>query len=230
MIAYSSLFLLSAVAWTAQAQSSAPSGAKAPPAAREGFQLGIRPNVQVPLGPAFGDVDLSQLSTALVGVDVDIGWKVIPNLFLGGRTSVGIGGVGDANDLICLDDRATCIAVRVGLGAEVQYHFRPSARMNPWIGYGFGLDVLTLNRSARTASVKSSFIGFDFAHLSGGLDWRLSRGFGIGLFVDFAMGMYFEESLTIDDGRDRSARASDSIDDTAMHYWLSLGPRFVIFP
>ena len=59
----------------------------------------------------------------------------------------------------------------------------------------------------------------------GGLDFRLSHGFGLGPFVDFSLG-----TNTKDDNKVNSASSSQSIDQTAGHQWLTLGVRGVLFP
>ena len=102
-------------------------------------------------------------------------------------------------------------------GLELQYHLSPEASMNPWIGYGIGLESAKINSTLFSASTN----GLEFAHLMAGLDFKATSAISVGPFVDFSIGQYSSVSAQIG-GTDV---ASQDIKDKAMHMWLYFGLR-----
>jgi hypothetical protein len=119
----------------------------------------------------------------------------------------------------------SCLASSFRIGVEIQVHFQPAERLNPWLGYGFGYESLSVSASGGGPEVSRSVNGLEFARLSGGLDVRLSRSFGVGPVLDFAIGQYGHEHQQTNGGA-----ADFSIQDSALHEWLTLGVRGVFFP
>lgn len=163
------------------------------PKARTGFQAALRTGYSIASGEVEGasgnpsDAVLHQWP----GI-VDIGFKVTPELFVGVYSGLSAG-VGSC--------ATTCTSYGFQLGAELQYHILPNGFVNPWVGYGLGLEFLAI------APVRG-YSGFEFARLMGGADFRLDRVFGLGPFVDFSLTKYAH-------GIGRN---------------LTLGARFVLFP
>jgi len=201
---------------------SAAASAQQAPRARTGFQMDIRTGYAIPLGDAFKDGKLSDITSGQVPIIVDIGGKAIPQLFLGGYLGLGFGGAGGKASDQCEALNATCASVSFNLGVEAQYHILPQNSVNPWIGYGLGFQSLAMGRKVNGDTVTGSFSGFEFARLMGGVDFRLNRVFGVGPFVDLSMAKY--GSYKDDDDN------SHDIPETALHEWLTLGVRFVFFP
>ena len=194
------------------------------PPPRVGFQMDIRTGYSIPMGNAFSGVAQSKLSDSVSGqvpVIVDIGGKVIPELFLGGYLGLGFGGVAGSIKQACDAINASCLAVGVHLGVEAQYHILPGGSANPWLGYGLGLESLGFSISQGNTTQSASYSGFEFARLSGGVDFRISRVFGIGPFIDLSLARY----STFHDGND-----DIELTNKATHQWLTLGARAVIFP
>jgi hypothetical protein len=209
----------------------APSNA---PPSRTGFQMALRTGYAVPVGYARGanpgsagaDFAMSDGFSGQVPIFVEIGGKFIPNLFVGGYFGLGFGGAAGQIDNICRQSNATCVTVGLRLGAEIQYHILPAAMANPWIGYGFGFESLALGISVGGQTATDSFSGLEFGHFMGGVDFRVSRVFGVGPFVDFSIGQYSRYHTegpglpTVD----------EDVQAKRTHGWLALGARFTIFP
>ena len=203
--------------------------AAAAPPARTGFQMDIRTGYSVPMGKLFGDdkgglalgSKLSDTASGQVPFIVDIGGKFIPELFLGGYFGLAFGGVGGATQRACDATSTSCAAVGVHLGIELQYQILPAGMVDPWIGYGLGIESLAVTGAAAGTTDSIGYGGFEFARLMAGVDFRVTRVFGVGPFVDLSMATYSSESL---------GSQSRSIDNTATHEWLTLGARFVFFP
>jgi hypothetical protein len=195
------------------------------PRARVGFQMDVRTGVSVPLGKAEQGGKMSDLVGNQVPVIVDIGGKVIPELFLGGYFGLGFGGPAGQTKDFCDANDFSCLAVSVQLGIEAQYQIIPAGRVDPWIGYGFGFESLALSQGNGSSSL--SYGGFEFARIMAGVDFRVNRVFGVGPFFDLSMGQYSTVSQTNTSGL---TSANQDIGGTTTHEWLTFGARFVFFP
>jgi hypothetical protein len=178
-----------------------------------------------PIVVAPTDVAMSDAFSGQVPIFVEIGGKVIPALFVGGFLGLGFGGAASDYDSLCKQRDFNCATVGVRFGAEVQYHIRPAEMANPWIGYGFGFESIALTMSQGDQTYTSSFSGLELAHLMGGIDFRLSRVFGIGPFVDFSLGQYSKYKFETPFGTQEGDVAT-----TKMHQWLAFGARGTFFP
>jgi hypothetical protein len=59
-----------------------------------------------------------------------------------------------------------------------------------------------------------------------GVDFRLSKDVGIGPLIDFSVGQYTRESVS----ENGNTLSSGTPSQTALHEWLLIGGRVVIFP
>jgi hypothetical protein len=205
----------------ATAGQSTPAEVGGTPKARVGFQMAVRTGYSVPMGKVAEGADMSNYFSGQVPIIVDIGGKVIPELFLGGYFGLGFGATAGDLKRACDDANASCFTLGLHLGVEAQYHILPHGSVNPWIGYGLGLESVGYSATIGNTTQHESLAGFEFARFSGGVDFRVSKVFGVGPFVDFSMGKY----SSANDGD-----TSIDIPNTAAHQWLTLGARFVIFP
>jgi hypothetical protein len=191
------------------------------PRPRTGFQMDIRTGYSVPMGSAYGGKKLSDISSGQVPFILDIGAKVIPELFVGGYFGLAFGGAGGAEKTNCNRLNADCVSVGIHLGVEAQYHILPAGAVNPWLGYGLGFESFGEGRTVNGVSTSLGLGGFQFARFMGGVDFRVTRVFGVGPFVDLAMASY---------GTSNDGSVSVDIPETRTHQWLTLGVRFVFFP
>ncbi|MEO8877861.1 MAG: hypothetical protein ABI461_19865, partial [Polyangiaceae bacterium] len=186
------------------------------PKERVGFQMAIRTGYNIPMGNAASGLKMSDTFGGQVPVIVDIGGKVHPNIFIGGYLGLGFGGCGNE-----LGSNTSCLSDSLTIGAEILFSILPRGRVNPWVGYGIGLAASAI----ATNNGSASFGGYDLGHFMGGVDFRVSRGFGIGPFLDLGVGKYGTIRETVN-GIDRT----DENDDKTFHEWLLLGAKFTIFP
>jgi hypothetical protein len=165
-----------------------------------------------------------------VPIVVEAGVKIHPLIFIGGYVAFTVGGASSAFDAAqgC-DARATtrsCGASSFHIGAEVQIHFRPARRANPWVGYGIGYETASASASGGgTVQVGESFDGLEVARVSGGVDFRLSRFIGVGPFLELDLGTYSHEHIQA-----TSQSFDGSIPNAALHEWFTVGLRGVLFP
>ena len=196
------------------------------PRARVGFQLGLRTGLAVPLGKATGapSGEMSNAFAPQVPLFVEIGGKVIPHLFIGGYLGLGFGGT--AGDLRESCTSSTCIGIGARFGAEAQFHYLAGGAREPMARLGLGYESVGVVISEGNRTGNLSYNGFEFAHFMGGVDFRLSRVFGLGPFAGFSIGQYrkIHYELTGD------TTIKGDIAETAIHEWLTVGLRTVFFP
>ena len=205
------------------------------PKARTGFQMAIRTGASIPLGsvtgvPSGSNADNPKMSdyvSTQFALILDIGAKIIPNLFIGGYLGLGIGGAGGNQADVCDKNNLSCSAVSLRIGIQAQFHFIPDGKINPWAGYGIGYEATSLSASANGNSSSLTATGVEFGHLMGGVDFRITRVFGVGPFLDLGIGQY--GSLT-GSGSNSNSSVSNDIKDKALHEWLTIGGKFTFWP
>ncbi len=187
------------------------------PPARIGFQMAARIGYQIPLGNAAEGVKQSDIFGGQVPVYLDIGGKVHRNIFVGGYLGLGIGGCGDA-----YSRGQSCASAAFHFGAEILVSILPDGLVDPWVGYGIGIETGAVSTGNNNTG---SLFGFEFGHFMGGVDFRLARGIGVGPYMDFGVGEYTSQSY-----KSNGVSIDAGIDQKAIHESFTLGARLVVFP
>jgi hypothetical protein len=193
-----------------------------PPAAR-GFQAALRSGVGIPWGKASGDAgdELSARSGWQVPIIIDAGFKLNKPIFLGLYVGAGYGsGRADA----CANDNFECSSWSYQFGVQGQYQFGASEAINPWIGYGFGYEILRQSLSAEGYDETQVSHGLTFAKLGAGADLR--GVFGVGPFFEVSAGR-FEAASTDVDG---ISVHEGPVDQSEWHGLFTFGVRLVVLP
>jgi hypothetical protein len=183
---------------------------------------------------ARGDSLAARYGWQWMPLEVGLGAKIIEELYLGAYFNAAVGSEGDdvhtegrceaGNDV---DDDVSCSAASFHLGLELRYTFSPGERLTGWVGYGAGITTASQTISdAGRYSETSSAQGYDWARLSGGMDFRAGRGFGLGPYAAVSIGRYVHQRTEIGN----IVTFSGEIERAAMHAWLSVGLRMVVFP
>ena len=212
-------------------------GRDAPPA-RTGFQMALRLGWMSPAGNtsgASGDSLPARFSGQLPLL-LGLGGKITDSLYVGGYLGASFGSDGsdvrveractDSDDNLHNDIACNSMTLRIGL--EAQYHFMPSASVNPWLGYGIGPELASqsITDRVRARDENTTVTGWEYARLAFGVDFRLARGIGGGPLLEGTLGE-FTHSRTEINGK---VAHTGAISNTALHGWVSLGVRFVLFP
>ena len=127
---------------------------------------------------------------------------------------------------LCDVNGISCSSTSARFGGELLYSLQPALKMNPWIGYGAGLSVETIQLGGTGGRrVDIDFFGIEWARLLAGLDLRINEGIGLGAFVDLSLGTFVAAHSSADDS---TINITDSNQKT--HVWLSIGARAILFP
>ena len=188
-----------------------------------GVELGFRTG----FGKGFGrdlEGDDDSGTSALKGqipIWIDLGYR-IPRLFVGGFFQYGFVLIGD--NPTCDKSNVSCNVYDIRFGIESQFHILPGKIFDPWLGVGFGYEILGQSISSGSQSVSVSLRGLQFVDFQVGGDYRVSDSFAIGPFVDFSVGQFSSASISA------PAPIGDTdadIKDQKIHEWLTLGVRGV---
>lgn len=200
-----------------------------PPPAHRWFQLAMRTGAAIPFGDVNGATKMSDALTVQVPFIVDVGVKPFEPLFIGIYLGAAVGGAAGVVEQQCANVGLSCTGLGFRGGLQVQYNIAPAARINPWVGYGIGYELGGSNGSNGDRSISNSYRGFEFAHILGGADVRLTEYFGIGPFLDVAIGQYDHAKSEANDGG-RVQTLGGSIPDKSPHAWFIVGVRATMFP
>jgi outer membrane protein W len=196
-----------------------------------GFEAGLRLGYGIPLGSATDNGDLSDAVGGQVPLILDIGYRVIPNLFIGLYAQYGFAWVGDNFDDLCDLSGASCSAHDIRLGVEGHFHFRPREKLDPWIGLGIGYEWLSMSAEQNDVELSMTFHGFEFVNLQAGLDIRVAENFYLGAFLTLTIAEFSEASVDGDaPAFGAQFGANGDIDDKGVHEWLLLGVRGAYAP
>jgi hypothetical protein len=196
------------------------------PPPRTGFSMAVRTGLGIPMGKVASGSPMYDTFSPQVPLVLDLGGKPDPHLFIGAYLGLAVGGVNGRLSDLCDRTNADCASASFWIGLEAQYLFAPAKKINPWIGYGLGLEGGGVGNTVRNSTTTTTFTGFDFARFSGGFDVRISRVVGIGPLLDLNLGRYSHTTTKIEN----TTLTDQDIGDKRVHAWLTIGARLVIFP
>jgi hypothetical protein len=168
--------------------------------ASAGPQVGARVGYWGGAGVVYSGLNLNDATSGAIPVIIDVGWRFLPRLYAGvyGQLAPVLT---KANPLSC-PDGTSCSAQDYRIGLEVDYHFAPSSRVDPYVGASGGYEWLQMNVGggttvptsvgAQPGSVNASVTdrGWEMAALTLGVDVRPSRGVAVGPFVTGTLGEF----------------------------------------
>lgn len=182
-----------------------------------GLELGARLGYGIPMGDAVKDSKLSDAYSGQIPIQIDVGYRINPNIYAGAYFMYGIG-------LMNSDKCKDCSGSDMRFGVQAQYHIMPAETFDPWIGLGVGYEIASSKSSVtvlgQTFDGKFSTKGMEFVNISVGGDYKLSPNLAIGPFATFAIGQYSSTSSDLN-----GKTSDDDITDKALHQWLLLGVR-----
>jgi opacity protein-like surface antigen len=197
-----------------------------------GFEAGLRVGYGIPLGDAVANGKLSDAIEGQFPFIIDVGCRVIPNLFVGLYGQYGFAWArGDNADVCDSSGDISCSAHDIRLGIEAQFHFRPRQDLDPWIGIGLGFEWLSASIESGSTELSSTLSGFEFFNLQAGLDIAVAEHFYLGPFLNLSLAQF--SSLSVECSSvscNGQFGVSGDIEDKAMHEWLLIGVRGAYAP
>jgi len=188
-----------------------------------GIEVGLRSGYAIGLGSTAQNANMSDYIGGDIPIWIDAGYRLAsPNLFLGAYFQYGIGFVSGQTSNQC-QSPVSCSAFVMQYGIQAHYHFMPDNQFDPWVGYRIGLENAQVNLSAGGQNGSVSASGWDYGIIQVGADYRgLMNNLGVGPLLMFGFGQYNNESTSAG-----GTSTSGSIQNQAMHEWLTIGVRGV---
>lgn len=190
-----------------------------------GLELGLRAGYGVPRGDYAKDFSLSKEASGQLPVMLDLGLRVLPQLYAGLYFQYGLASQGDNVRDNCDKASLDCSLRGYRVGLNVHYHFN-RATFAPWVGVGAGYEWLSIERSKGNARLSETLSGLEVVNLSLGLDYKLSQAFRLGPFFTATVAQYSYLKAKGENVPSGSAVSGDYEDDQkAYHQWFFFGLR-----
>jgi outer membrane protein W len=198
---------------------------EAAPPSDHGVELGLRLGYGIPAGkegamPGTANANLSDDVSGIVPIQVDAGYRVNQNVYLGGVFQYAPGIVGSGGNSVC-QGGVDCSVSNMRLGLNLNYHFGINTSFDPWVGLGVGYEWLMLSASQGSTSADLTGSGFEFANLQLGGDIPVSPNVVVGPFFAVSIGQY--RSTSISGG---GMSLDQDLNPKSIHEWFMFGVRF----
>ncbi len=194
---------------------SGPAGAdeEEPPKAN-GLDIGLRAGYGVPLGTLAGNTDFSAVMSGLVPFTLEIGGRFNRDYTAALFVQYGIGAVKSGPTTGCGNGYDSCSATDYRFGLELLYRLSElgafTRALTPWIGFGLGYEVLTVDYGGIEYQGPSMLRGLEFGSIQGGGDLHVTPSFAFGPYASCSFGEFSSGAQTA---------------TVAIHSWLQLGLR-----
>lgn len=116
-------------------------------------------------------------------VEVDLGYRIIPQLTVGVYGTLAKSQHGDRID-------SNTDVLGAAAGVQAAWHFRPQVSIDPWISLGGGWRALWLNPDAGKVT---SLQGFDVARLQLGVDYRVTKEIAIAPVIGGSVSLFVSQ-------------------------------------
>lgn len=194
------------------------------------FTVGVRSGYSWGLGDADGSESMKDFVGYQIPVQLDLGWRFVPDVALGAYLSYGFAGATGATKDLCDAANLSCPAralragvqlvktwpARHGGGDGIWRDPRTRDQISKWLGLGLGYDAVTLtmeNSVGTSEDMKVSGIEWT---AQGGFDFYSTSASSLGLFASISLARF----TTLE-----SSGTSGSISNTKLHEWLTVGLR-----
>ncbi len=192
-----------------------------------GFGASLRLAYGIPMGSVANETngDLSNFLKGSLPIQLDLGYRITPNLAVAAYGQYAFGFAGDANlagaGNVCSVSGVSCSGHDWRVGVEAFWHFMPGQQLDPWFGVGTGYEWMSFSAEGGGEKADITFHGWEFVNLQLGADYRVAPGFGFGPFVQFSLGQYSSGNATSTTG----GSTSGDITNKTTHEWLQIGVR-----
>ncbi|RYE84347.1 MAG: hypothetical protein EOO75_18220, partial [Myxococcales bacterium] len=112
-----------------------------PQALHRGFEIGLRAGYALPLGKTAAEVKLGDVYAAKIPIQLDVGYRITPQVYLGAYGQYGIGVLDSELKDGCDAVNVDCSSSNIRFGVNATYHFLTRGTFLPWAGLGFGYEM-----------------------------------------------------------------------------------------
>jgi hypothetical protein len=190
-----------------------------PATASAGLVLGLRTGASMTGGEIEEGAKIRDFAGSMVPVQLEAGWKLAERLTLSGFATMSFGLVsGDFAD-VCDAGGSDCTANQARFGAQAQWSFMPSRRLDPWVGVGVARETLGIESISGSSGVNTNYEGTGW-DVQAGFDYRVGRRFSVSPFLGYSFGTYTKRKVISDPFSDWEPVANEKT-----HSLFTLGVR-----
>jgi hypothetical protein len=154
------------------------------PSVKNGLELGVATGYSQGGGKLGSNMsNLEDVAGPGASVEVDVGYRIIPNLTVG---AYGTFAQYQHGDLI----NSSTDVFGATAGVQAAWHFRPDRSIDPFVSLGTGWRGLWLNP---TQGKVTSLQGFELARLQIGADYRVSKDIAIAPVIGGSLSMFVSQ-------------------------------------
>lgn len=153
--------------------------------ARNAIEISVGTGYAQGVGETGGDMaDLDDLTGPGGALQLEVGYRVIPHLTIGGYGTFSLHDNGDV-----LADSTDVFGASAGVQAVV--HLRPERSVDPWVKLGTGWKGLWLSPAS---GKNTSLQGLELARLQLGVDYRITPEIAIAPVVGGSLGLFLSQN------------------------------------
>jgi hypothetical protein len=154
------------------------------PAVKNALEIGVATGYTQGGGKLGGNMgNLEDISGPGGGVELDLGYRIIPELSVGAYGTFSKSQHGDSI-------ASSTDVLGATAGVQAAWHFRPDRSVDPWVSLGGGWKGLWLDPST---GKDTSLQGLDLARLQLGADYRISKDIAIAPVIGGSLSMFVSQ-------------------------------------
>jgi hypothetical protein len=208
----------------------APRAVQALPAQeRTAFEMGARAGVSFPFGSSIHDKPLSNQVGPSFPLTFELGVRLFGRYELAVVGQYALGTISSTNVSGCYTGNNACSSSIGQLGLEFLYHPLGMARIDPFVGIGFGYEWLIARATVQGKDNDLAVSGWNWVVAQTGVEFPIGSIFRIGPYAMVSVGQYQNSSYTVITASGPLSGTSP-IAQQAVHLWLSIGIRMVVLP
>jgi hypothetical protein len=192
------------------------------------FVVGVRSGYSWGLGDVAASMSLRDFVGFQVPVQLDVGFRLTPELLLGGYASYGFSRPTGATKDLCDGAGVSCSASALRGGVQLVWYLSDAGSQSAslwrdprhgrddtsgWVGFGAGYDSIKANVSGPGGSVDLSVSGLE-AFVQGGIDVYATRRSALALYAQISIGRFTSGEV---------GGTSGTLSEQRFHEWLTVG-------
>lgn len=156
---------------------------------------------------------------------LEVGARITPATTLLLYLDGGAGDVSSRLEALCRAGGYDCVAASARLGLALRRSFTPTLERTTWVSVGTGVESTGITIGGPWGDQHISFGGWEALKLGAGIDFRLGRWIGLGVFSGVSLATF---SSVVLDGP--TYLDPGPLGGRSLHVWLQLGGRVILFP
>lgn len=186
----------------------------APAAANAGFVLGAGTGLAKPMGAMGDDWDMSDATSIMFPVELQLGWKFADQLTVAGFFAMDLGVPGGDFKDGC-ESSELCTVTQARVGFQGRWNFMPTRRLDPWVGVGLAWETFAMENDAATTNLKGLAVD-----AMAGVDYWLTPKFAVSPWLGLSVGKYTDWKVV-----DATDQDWQEIEDQGVHTMVTAGVR-----